>query len=256
MDEDAFDRAVRREDEIRARVAAGEIDDDEAEALRALGARGDHEGLRLSLDQATRLVHEWIDVATLGALIRAWPRLTFDEAIDLISSYSIDRDAIEAFARAGVGPDIDAGTLEELWCNDIAPADLERVLRAQPSIGVEGAIRLAEEGIDADAIVRLREEGIDVDHLVEESRHRGDSWLSLLNVRLGSRRLLVGAGDATLTTSEPVTGVFVGDLRVAAGAEIELLGIIVGDVYVEPGGSFVAHGVVVGEVHHLAPEPV
>ena len=229
MDEDAFDRAVRREQELRARVERGDIDDEEAEVLRALGARGDDEGLRLTLDQAARLVDEWVDVATLAALLRAWPKVTFDEAIDLISSYSIDRDAIDAFVHAGIGADVDSSTLEELFANEIDPA----------------------------VLARMRDEGIDIDQVVTDGhggRARRDSSLSL-NLKLGGRRVLLGAGETTIRESGVVTGMFVGDLRVVAGAEVELLGMIIGDVHVEDGGSFNALGIVVGDVHHLGPSP-
>jgi hypothetical protein len=118
---DPFDRALRLEDEIRARVESGELDADEAAALRDLAGESAAEGLRLTIDQAARVVEEGIDPAVLVELVRALPRVDVDEAIDLIESYAPERSSIASLVEAGLS-DLRARDVEELWDNDLDPA--------------------------------------------------------------------------------------------------------------------------------------
>ena len=311
VDDDPFERMLEREAEIRRRLEAGDIDDEEARELRDLAGHSEDDGgsggsrLRLTLDQIARIADEGAEPAVVHALVRLSDRLSVDDAIDLAVEYWPERSSVIALAASGIGnldrdqitalwdTDVDADTIaaavaygiqnptdgavaltecaddpsgllrelialdlrgldvteiEELAENGIEPAALARMLAACPELPISTAIKLCVEEIDPDALTSLHEEGIEID---TDRLTRSSPAVSLLNVRVGGRQILVGGGRQRIRRSGRVDGFFVGDLTVNPGLTVELGATLFGDLHIEPGARVVLRGRVTGTVHNL-----
>lgn len=69
-----------------------------------------------------------------------------------------------------------------------------------------------------------------------------------MNLRVGRRQLLLGAGDQRIKHSGTVNGVFLGDLTVNPGLTVELAATVIGDLHIEPGATVTLRGRVVGDI--------
>jgi len=163
MVEDAFERALRREQELRERLAAGEIDDDELEAMRGFEHAARTTDLRLSIDQARRLVDEGADPAVVAVVVSNFPRVSIDQAIDVVVEYGVEIDSVRAFVTAGIADGIDGAALTEVFENDLSAEflDLVAAVTGDSRAVVTTALDLAHCVCDpADALDALKRAGL------------------------------------------------------------------------------------------------
>lgn len=178
MDDDPFDRMLRREEEIRTRLEEGEIDEAEAEALRDLADGDDRDGaaranakewesnetqahgrsttdgrLRLTVEQVAMISDEGVDPAVIKALLELSPDLTATQAIDLAVDYGLDMDSVRALATAGV-PALEPADLVAIIENEVC----RDTLRAAAAYGsprpIETAVLLTERASDPTYLLR------------------------------------------------------------------------------------------------------
>jgi hypothetical protein len=226
--DDAFDRAVRRERELRARLAAGEVGAEEAQELRDLG--GD---LRLDVAQIQRMVDEGADAAAVAALVRAFPLIPVDDAIDLVGEYGMDEGCVADLVAAGLEGVVAKDLCEILW-NELDPREVRRLVDAHPGLSVRRAI---------DRLVGGEDE--------EDEDDEGDRDTTVVvgvATRWRGRVVLLGGGHRTIREDATVVGLFVGDVVISEGATVTLEATVVGRVIVEEGATVVLRGKVVGEV--------
>jgi len=157
-DDDAFERLLAREAEIRRRLEAGEIDDDEARELRDLAGEDpetDDGRLRLTLEQVARIADEGVDPKLVHALLRANAnRLSVDAAIDLVADYEPDRKWIEKVAATGVGP-LDHRQLHELLDNDVDLRTLKAAVVCDDANPIALAVMATERVSDPSEFLRV-----------------------------------------------------------------------------------------------------
>ena len=315
MEDDPFERTLRREEEIRRRLQTGRIAPDEADELRDLAGatdtretRGDH--LRLTTDQIQRIADEGVDASVLAALLEVAEGLSIDDAIGLCVDYDPDVDSLREMVRAGIRPR--GRDLAELWDNgvsgetlhaaaaygsadpvatalllterandptgllrrltevgvtglsdpalervadnDLDPRLLARMLAASPDLTTDEAIDLCIQEVDPEVVARLYSEGIALD---PERFGRPSTSISLVNLRIGRRQLVVGGGNQRIRHSGRVDGVFLGDLTINPGLEVDLAALVIGDLHIEPGARVDITGRVLGDVRrHDADESV
>ena len=144
MAEDAFDRAVRREQELRDKLAAGDIDDAELDAIRGFDERVTRD-VRLTIDEARRLVDEGADPAAVAEIVEYFSRISVDEAIDVVVGYGIERDSIRDLIDAGVSRGLSADALTEIFEYEIDASLLALVVQVgfDPSDVSATAVELA-----------------------------------------------------------------------------------------------------------------
>lgn len=290
MAEDAFDRAVRRERELRERLSGGELDDDAAAALIDMV---DHpeEDFRLTVEQAHRLVDEGADPSAVAAIVEHFPRVTVDKAIGLVVDYGLEPSCVHDLVRAGVPRDVDTRTMIKIWEEEITPELLVALREMDFDDPVDVALQLVDEVDDpADLLRRLVGAGFG-DLTFEQMRTIADNELNPkvlrrlldcgpdlsvaaairllvggdescdddfegrshgvgINVPWGGRRLVVAAGDHVLDEDTTVVGVVFGDLRVLGGATVTVEATIFGHLHIEPGATVRLRGRVIGRVHN------
>ena len=289
-DEDAFDRALRLEDEIRSRVDAGDIDEAEAAALRDLAGASDAGGVRLSIDQAVRVVEEGVDPAVLVAMVRTLPRIDVDEAIDLIGSYAPEPSWIRAVADAGLS-DLDADDVEELWANDIQPDTVRLVAQLGLTPPVDVAVELTHHLDDPAGTLRelaaLELSDLTVEQVCELADH-GISPTALRQMLDANPELTVDDAivvaslglDADALADFAAKGITIDSLRegrdrsTASGIHVDfprggrrvivgmgnqtirkdetVTGFYLGNVTILPGVAAVVEATIIGDVHVLA----
>lgn len=303
MADDPFDRALRREQEIRERLVAGEIDDEEAAALRDLTEGSAQSGVQLTVEQAARVVEEEVDPALLVEFARAFPHIGIDDAIDVITSSDPDLGAIRAAVAEGLD-DLSLEELEELWANDIepsalrvarqlgyerplevvieltscvddpiatlrelseagladldleyvvelaghgaSPAALRTLLDAEPGIEICDAVALCCAGLDRESVRDFAAHGITIDSGRLASPFVGVGFSRASD----GRRTVIGIGEQRITEDETVTGLQVGNLRIAAGVTVKLAATVIGDVTVDRDATLIVRGRVIGHIHN------
>jgi hypothetical protein len=171
VSDDAFERMLQREEEIRRRLEAGQIDEDEAHVLRDLGGDGatdDPVRLRLTVDQVARIGDEGVDAAVLRAVLDFSPTTTVDDAIDLCATYCPELECIRSLQRAGVRA-LDRDDLAALWDAGVYAPAVGAVVRYGCDDPVRIAVMLSERVDDPrellDALVDLGLTGLSEDDL-------------------------------------------------------------------------------------------
>jgi hypothetical protein len=170
MDEDAFDRALQRERELREKLAAGEIGDDELEALRGFESAVTTD-VRLTLGQARRLVEEGACPEAVAEVMSTFPRVPVDAAIDIVIEYDVEVDTIRALGRTGLSQELDASELVEILHNELCP-DLLRLVVAvgfdanqAVAVAIELTHRLSEPDDTLESLRRAQLIGLTVDQI-------------------------------------------------------------------------------------------
>lgn len=150
--DDAFDRLLAREEEIRRRVEAGDISDDEADALLDLigdgGAeneRSESRRMRITTDQLARIVDEGIDPESLREMLELAPSLSLDEAIDLIAEYDPSTADLHRLAHTQQPT---GSQLRQILEHGIEPEAVESAARYGCDQPISAAIALTERGAD------------------------------------------------------------------------------------------------------------
>jgi len=155
-DEDAFDRAARREAEIAEELARGRLSAEEAELLRDLAAGTENASgpggkQSLSFDQLRRVIDEGVDPELLALGLRLSGRLSVAEILDLL----VDLCPDEAFLRALDDPvlsDLGYRDVVALAERDVDPEGLARLRRAGVALGAREAVELVDSGADLDDV--------------------------------------------------------------------------------------------------------
>lgn len=166
MDEDAFDRAVRRERELRARLAAGEIDEEELSVLREF----DEADLILTLDQARRLVDEGAEPSAVAELVRHFPAVGVDEAISLVVDYDLEASLVADLVDAGTPRNLGERDLRSLFDHELSPELIELAVRVGFEVDpVKALLALSERLFDItetlESIDRVQLSGLTVEQV-------------------------------------------------------------------------------------------
>ena len=170
MVDDAFDRALRRERHLREKLAAGEINDDELEAMQGF-ERAASNDIRLTVDQARRLVDEGVDPETVAEITSQFPRVSVDEAIEVAVDYGVEVDVIRDLLHAGLAHELDASELTEIFYNEISPDLLRLIVKVgfEPAVAVAVALELSHHLCDPhhtlEALRRAQLAGLTVEQI-------------------------------------------------------------------------------------------
>lgn len=162
MADDAFDRAVRREEELRAQLAAGAIDDAELDAMRGFDQRVTRD-VRLTVDEARRLVDEGADPAAVAEIVEYFSRISVGEAIDLVAAHGLEGGCIRELVDAGVSRRLDVDAVTEIFDYEIDAALLALIVDVgfEPPEAVTIAVELADTLDDPhDTLRSLRRAGL------------------------------------------------------------------------------------------------
>lgn len=307
--DDAFDRLLEREAEIRRRLERGDISDDEADALRDLFGETDdgtrsqaRSRMRVTVEQLGRIVDEGVNAESLRAVIELVPSMALDDAVDLVVEFEpcavdlgrlaeiqrlterqlreildegVEPASIEAVAaygspdpvavalrltqrgadvadllrrlkHAGVGG-LTVEQLEVVVDEDIDPRSLGRMVEACGDLPMEKILDLCVEDLDPEAIRRLRDQGIDV-AADDFTARRGPAITLGVNLNLGTRHLLVGAGRERIRRSGTVSGFYVGDVTIDPGLTIDFAATLLGTLRIGAAADVSITGRVTGDV--------
>lgn len=278
--DDAFERLLEREEEIRRRLELGDITDEEADALRDLDdtevdPRDDDPRLRITAEQLRRVVDEGIDVDALRAVLDLLPGVEIDDAMDLVGEYGPCVEDLRRLARASL-PELGLDDLRrvlelgvppsaveaaaEYGCSDPVGMAVDLSERGADVAGLLGDLRraglddlddallvtIADEDIDPDAIRRLRDQGIEIDPA--SLAPHGPRITVGVNLNLGSRHLLLGAGRERIRRDGTVTGFYVGDVSIDPGLTIDFGATLIGTLTIGVGADVTISGRVSGSI--------
>ena len=160
--DDAFERLLHREEEIRSRLEAGEIDEAEATALRDLAGeqtpRRDGQ-LHFTVEQVARMVDEGVEPEVIRRLMSFGGDLSLDRAIDLAVNYGIDEETVDQYMGSGVGFTVEQ--VARMVDEGVEPGAIRRLMSFGLDLSLEEAIDLAVDyGIDEDTVQEYMGSGI------------------------------------------------------------------------------------------------
>jgi hypothetical protein len=283
-EDDPFERAVAREQELRDQLENGE---------------------RLTVDQVKRIVDEDIDPDLVRDVLDLHLTLTLDDILELIVNYEPDLEFFEQLR--GVGR-VERRDAEELLDNDVEPAAVARLRHAGLDVTLREAVRIVDEGGDledladtierhqlteltADQICRLVSEGVELetvarlrdaeldltlDDAIDLAAHGADPDVVArlagsddrmetadlktavmaggpnisvgVNFRTGRTQQAWGAGRQRISQDGRMRGMWWGTMRVLPGVRTEIDGLVFGDLIVGQGAEVTVNGTVTGDI--------
>ncbi|HET6874076.1 MAG TPA: hypothetical protein VFH70_04820 [Acidimicrobiales bacterium] len=283
-DDDAFERAARREREIAEEIAHRGLSADEAEQLQDLlrpcGAEGPGAEVprRLTTEQLREVIDNGLDPELLGLALGALTGLTTDEVIEVLVDFCPEEQVLTALAEPTLAG-LDRATLVTLLEHDLSPADVGRLRRLgvtsagqlarmcsegveaaalaallELGVGVEAAIDLAVGGVDPAVLRRMFDQGLvaDMNDVADSIRRSGSG--PIIGVKTRGRHIGLILGDHVVGSDATVSCVVLGNVTVAAGVRTRLDGWVGGDVIVGPHARVHIAGSVRGSVRSAGGE--
>ncbi|HZU73090.1 MAG TPA: hypothetical protein VE990_10020 [Acidimicrobiales bacterium] len=177
-EDDAFERAARREAEIAEALAEGRLTADQAAALRDL-VRSDEAiednpvraaaRTALSMSQLRTVLDNDLDPELVATALNMAPRLSTDEILELLVDFAPGHETLDALADPGLA-DLEYRSVACLLEHEVYPADLLRLREAGVDLSAQKAVEIAEQGGDAQELAaQLRAHpqlGVTADDLV------------------------------------------------------------------------------------------
>jgi hypothetical protein len=213
----------------------------DARALRRIGAAAT---TTLTCDQLRAIFDNDLDPAAIDEAAS----YGFDDpiavAIELAEVTADPADLLRRLRGAGLDR-LEPSSLLEIAEHDLDPDVLAAMMGACPDLDVATLIELCNEEIEPAALRRLRDAGIDldVDRLTKPS-----VTVSLLNLHIGDRQVLVGGGRERVRRSGRVVGFYVGDVTINPGLVVDFAATLIGTLHIEPGAHVTVSGRVTGNI--------